>query len=276
MRRCLIKGCERAAESRGWCNMHYMRWWSHGDPLAQVRSWFKAYLPPAPDGDGCRVDGCLLPRWKRGRGFCKMHYSRWYKHGDPSINLRPPIPTDLAKGSPTVCELAACGKEFIRRFNRARFCSSACANKRRLAPPKQCPQCGALFEDRYRHRKTFCSRSCWFASIGATPASERERNTWLNAHARKAGSERLERIDRQIVFDRDGWRCHICKGKIDKRKLAPHPKSASIDHLVPLSCGGAHTYDNVRAAHLGCNSRRSHTGQAQLIMFGKHHKVRVA
>jgi hypothetical protein len=30
---CAIAGCGKPVEARGWCAMHYMRWWKHGDPL---------------------------------------------------------------------------------------------------------------------------------------------------------------------------------------------------------------------------------------------------
>jgi hypothetical protein len=28
---CSIEGCEKPAKSRGWCQMHYMRWWKTGE-----------------------------------------------------------------------------------------------------------------------------------------------------------------------------------------------------------------------------------------------------
>lgn len=28
---CNVGGCAKAAHARGWCRMHYMRWWEHGD-----------------------------------------------------------------------------------------------------------------------------------------------------------------------------------------------------------------------------------------------------
>lgn len=57
-----------------------------------------------------------------------------------------------------------------------------------------------------------------------------------------------EPIDPQRVFDRDGGICHLCRTAVE---VAP-----SLDHLVPLSLGGSHTYDNVALAHTLCNVRR--------------------
>lgn len=58
-----------------------------------------------------------------------------------------------------------------------------------------------------------------------------------------------EPIDRQRVFDRDNWTCHLC------RQPVPHA-TASVDHLVPIADGGSHTYANVATAHIACNVRR--------------------
>ena len=56
------------------------------------------------------------------------------------------------------------------------------------------------------------------------------------------------------VFDRDGWMCQLCHEPIDRTAQAPHPLSASLDHVIPMARGGPHTYGNVQAAHFRCNS----------------------
>jgi HNH endonuclease len=30
---CSVEGCEKPTRARGWCRIHYKRWWRHGDPL---------------------------------------------------------------------------------------------------------------------------------------------------------------------------------------------------------------------------------------------------
>jgi 5-methylcytosine-specific restriction endonuclease McrA len=71
------------------------------------------------------------------------------------------------------------------------------------------------------------------------------------------------------ILDRDRWRCGICRKRIGKSFKYPHPRSKSIDHLVPLSEGGDDTAANKRAAHLGCNiGRNNRGGGEQLAMIG--------
>lgn len=85
-------------------------------------------------------------------------------------------------------------------------------------------------------------------------------------HRRRYGSARRIRafsaggfIDRSItlhgVLLRDNFTCHICNEPIPVDAPPRHRLSATIDHLFPVSFGGQHIWDNVAAAHFGCNSR---------------------
>jgi hypothetical protein len=82
---------------------------------------------------------------------------------------------------------------------------------------------------------------------------------------RQVRNHRAEMRKRQLVAgayslrsvgDRDGWRCHLCGGQVDpalSRQVAAGP---TIDHVRPLSKGGADVLANVRLAHRSCNVRR--------------------
>lgn len=101
---------------------------------------------------------------------------------------------------------------------------------------KRCPDCY-----KYHTGRRFCSRIC-----GS--------RYWSKLHAamtraKTKGAAVLETIALGLVAERDGWRCHICKKKVEVG-------DASVDHLVPLSKGGDHSWENVSLAHKRCNSRR--------------------
>lgn len=70
MRGCAVEGCESQRKARGWCDMHYQRWRTHGDPTTL----------PERQVPYCAVEGC--PRPTLAKGWCQMHYARWWRHGD--------------------------------------------------------------------------------------------------------------------------------------------------------------------------------------------------
>lgn len=76
-----------------------------------------------------------------------------------------------------------------------------------------------------------------------------------------------ENVSPQVVFETDGWRCHICRKKIDKRLKFPDQMSASLDHVIPLSKGGEHSYENCRASHFICNSTKRDLGAGDQMML---------
>lgn len=95
------------------------------------------------------------------------------------------------------------------------------------------------------------------------------RNQWVQENPgrmRKYGAERRRRIteatvelvDRFVVYEREGGKCHICKRLV--RRDGFH-----LEHLVPLSKGGDHSYANVAIAHPSCNRKKwNHVMEVQL------------
>ena len=158
-----------------------------------------------------------------------------------------------------------CGSEWCApRASKARRCPSCGLIRNgsyylRVTRPREgygaragtCPECGQAFVG---HGRKFCSKRC-SARVAHTQRRARER-----------GARTGERVYRRRVFERDGFRCHLCGKAMSMDAVAPHPLSPSLDHVVPLSKGGTHTYDNCRAAHLLCNSLRGNHGPAQLAM----------
>lgn len=149
---------------------------------------------------------------------------------------------------------------------------------------KVCPSCGGGFEG--RSGQEFCSRGCIggpkvVAECGLCGAVFRgvESRVYCSDRCKLRARDDLRRarergafvahVDREAVFERDGWVCQICMERIDRRTKYPHPRSASLDHIVPLSAGGTHEPRNAQCAHLRCNIQKN-AGSAndQLRLIG--------
>lgn len=95
--------------------------------------------------------------------------------------------------------------------------------------------------------------------VAAAMADARRRS--LVSQARTA--EAFAPID---VHTRDDWTCRLCWMPIDPALAWPDSMNASVDHIVPLSRGGAHAMDNVQSAHLGCNSSKGDRLMVDLVI----------
>lgn len=71
------------------------------------------------------------------------------------------------------------------------------------------------------------------------------------------GAPVRDQIRKSDVWERDRGICHLC-GK------RANPRDWHLDHLLPLSCGGDHSMNNVAVSHPSCNLRKKNTGPSQL------------
>jgi hypothetical protein len=168
-------------------------------------------------------------------------------------------------------QCAQCERSFIARQG-AICCSAECQHERdraaqrrhyweKLRPGKlvpiarcKCRECGLVFvpgrpPGQGMRRVTFCSEAC------SSRFAHRQRRH------RKRTNGPSERFSLTEIAERDGWRCHLCGERVTRATW-------SLDHLVPVSCGGTHTRTNVALAHCICNSRRGASGAAQLLLVG--------
>lgn len=88
-------------------------------------------------------------------------------------------------------------------------------------------------------------------------ANPEKRRDAVNKRRALKYKTQIEPINEKEIYLRDGWKCQICHQRVDKKLKYPDPKSASLDHIIPLSQGGSHTYRNLQLAHLGCNSSKN-------------------
>lgn len=171
------------------------------------------------------------------------------------------------------CEV--CGEQCSRKGMKA--CSPECSRERarRISQrsyvpkrsPRKCQLCSGVFTPKHGN-EMFCSKQC---------VSRHNRKKYGNGEARKRARRfgvAYEPVDIIAVFERDRWRCQICGCRTPKswrgtlRQQAPE-----LEHRVPMSMGGGHTWDNVQCACRRCNMIKGGTHiRGQTHLFAKVHR----
>lgn len=159
------------------------------------------------------------------------------------------------------CCSNACSVEIGRRRSRSRYESRTGTRLIPLGAQRACKHCGRVVDDE--------------ASTGRGRSSCDECNILsgqFKDRARKYGV-RYVHFKKTAVFERDGWACQLCGKPVLRRakrcRLTRrlHPRTASLDHIVPLSKGGDHCMQNTQCACLECNVRKGARAAGQLWLF---------
>lgn len=88
------------------------------------------------------------------------------------------------------------------------------------------------------------------------------------ARARKFGVARRY-FNELHILERDGWRCQLCGVSTPKRLRGTRDDRApELDHIVPLSVGGAHLPENVQCACRRCNQQKRAKARGQMKLEG--------
>jgi hypothetical protein len=146
----------------------------------------------------------------------------------------PPKPKEKPKWQAKVIA-CACGVEFTQKNSRHRRCSDC----------------------RLRSTAEAVSGLYWMA---VDAGLVKQATAWRSAIVR-------------YLRHRDGDKCAYCNKAMyfgpSKGRGNRDPRMASIDHVIPRSCGGQHELSNLQLMCLTCNMSKSNRGRAeQLQMFG--------
>ncbi len=158
-------------------------------------------------------------------------------------------------GLPSKRRRSACCKMCGRQFEPepyAVFCSAECRAMMNAGDPRQCGHCGSWFLTRKADAK-FCSRACSQASR-TSPFTNQAKCARRRA---RMFTQQCEDIDPEVVFISDEWACYLCGVSLVRGSDHRYADNyATLDHVQPLARGGTHTYDNLRACCLACNTRK--------------------
>ncbi|WP_312093771.1 HNH endonuclease [Niallia sp.] len=183
------------------------------------------------------------------RDCCSIHCKNEYKK---ELTIRKKKDHKVEK----VC--FCCKKSFITTKNNKIYCSKNCSYEhqkevlrqkkdlKKSQHQKKCKECGKHFVSN-RMRATFCSKVC--SNKYENRRRELIRRKRIMANGRVDWSISIERL-----LKRDGSICYLCHKSFDLYTDTNDDYYPSIEHVIPISKGGTHTWDNVKLAHRKCNT----------------------
>lgn len=220
---------------------------------------------------------------------CKDH--RRYHHKRALVDVPPVTMHTECQG----CGTAFDPPRWQPMCSRQCACRNAAAQRFKTTTEKRCTACEKTFTTT-NPRRTVCTAACmqWTHNHPGTLRILDKECLWcltpfVGSSARqkycrpdclaKANQERrnkrtqdcyVEQVSKHTVAKRDKWRCQLCRKKVNQDLAYPHPMSWSLDHVIPLSLGGEHSYANAQLAHLACNIRKRNkiTEPQQLALIG--------
>ena len=137
---------------------------------------------------------------------------------------------------------------------------------------KRCRDCGLEIAKR-QQRCADCKEKSLIVSKRKKRAYETLRRKITGNSSNHRGRARkygcfYESVNRIHVFERDGYICHLCGTKTDPSSPTNSAHYPSLDHIIPMSKQGPHSYSNIATACFRCNAlKRDLDLDAALLML---------
>lgn len=231
--------------------------------LSQQRSLARPKSRPCGD---CQVEVEREPGSTRYRQYCEPCALKRRVDAQEARNLARRIPggsyappmewcvecfSSLEPGRILYCSKKCQVSLMIRARSRQR------ARDRGGLVERRCAECTSAFTTDHPTRN-YCGRTC------QKRHDDRIKSTLRRS--RQTGSEAVNPI---LVFERDGWRCQMCRRKTPRKLRGKHlPLSPELDHIIPLAAGGEHTYRNTQCLCHDCNNKKGVQVLGQMRLFG--------
>lgn len=250
---CSRADCGVKVKARGLCPKHYSELQRRGALHTAPRQAATVEVPER-NCRGCGADISGLSRGRRycsdacksrcagpecnrkamGRGLCSSHL----KQSNAGEELRP-LTGRVVREPNQPCRWC---ETPVGADNTGAFCSAVCRSLARRhtadATAGNCAQCG-------KHIDYLAPASGTSGRL--TPVSKR-----LCDECRHRSASLYMSAD--ALRKRDGDNCHLCGLIVPVGARKPHPLSAEVDHILPISLGGTHDPENLALAHKNCNN----------------------
>lgn len=272
------KSCERCGTTLGkgrtrWCSTKCR------DGTRMNRAEYLESVKARPDS----ICACCGAEYKSDLGgtskkrghvsrFCSRECARNYRSENATPKFSPALLVECktcSKPFYTSSKLVnrcsdECRKQAARDAAREHYMKTSAADK----SARKCKHCGKTFSPVFGDkRRVYCSEPC--RDKAGMKARRAKYGTSHRRRARMFGVK-YSPVNAIAVFERDGWRCQICGRKTPKRLRGTyHDAAPELDHRIPMSIGGEHSYENTQCACRECNIDKGNKAEAgQLPLFG--------
>lgn len=214
------------------------------------------------------------------RGYCSSHYQKLRREGQ--LVIRVPLALTFR-----ACEL--CEAVYTPCYLEQKYCGLSCGSTSRNPShraPRACLGCHRVFKPTRggsNGKAKYCSRTCinWerpdagpvygppvHKVCGAENCEEllikgyKYHSKDCAKRAKRSGEHRRGGSSIPILklIEAEHNICYLCNEecgpKVDSIDVG-WKRSPTVEHVIPRSKGGTDTWDNVRLAHVSCNSKKS-------------------
>lgn len=253
MRLCSVGTCGGKHKAQGYCLRHYRQ---HQAGCIKPDAYQCAHCAKALEGKQSNAMYC--------GNACK--HASWVQANPEQVSTAKP--EKVSSFFAGYCK--SCGDSFCARRART-YCQPSCRMKTQsvyvscTTEVKSCLTCRSVFTPKATggKRSDYCCGECKLAS---------EKRIKRTARLKRKVSQRaatVESVDPFKVFDRDGWRCQLCRCKTPKSKRGTYNNNApELDHIIPLAKGGDHSYLNTQCCCRSCNAIKSDKPLGQMLLVG--------
>ena len=133
-----------------------------------------------------------------------------------------------------------------------------------------CKVCGTKVITAYGDkRRNICSEDCIKAYESYhkhhSLKHKEKKKSYLRVREKIIQNVTIQKVCYDDLYKRDKGICKICGMPISKNRKINNNWDGTVDHIVPLSCGGEHSNSNCQITHRICNSLKLQEGKEYKI-----------
>lgn len=291
---CSVSSCDNliAVQKHKLCNAHYLRLSRHGSVQED-----KPLRRGASSVSTCEAVGCSNPTRGASGSWCSKHYygaTSFYKRNPRNVPYSPKqytyLDTCVLEGCESLVYRLKSGMCYLHTRRNEMEGSPGQAARKKVHKYEESAVCLVPSCENKVSSLGYCSGHYSRVHKSGSVREDVPLNTaqsvkiyipdkngkgyfrYFRFRDLEAPVE-VERFDFSDLIARDGTKCQFCLKELDfspvRKNTTDRRDFATLEHLLPISRGGAHTLENVILLCWSCNSRKNNKTVAEYYEYEK-------